>query len=180
MRTTETALVIMVPEVEELVRPFRHLYDPSAADGMPAHISLVYPFLNIEEMSAIKLTSLTRIFREHEPFGFSLTKTARFPGVLYLEPEPSRAFKSMILEICEYAPQTLPYGGKHTDLIPHLTIAHIEDEAELDQVAGDFEKQIAPKLPVHSMVSEVLLMENCTGSWKKYASFTMGFVPLDL
>jgi hypothetical protein len=42
MPLNESALV--VPEAEPLVKPFRDRYDPSAAAGVPAHITLLYPF----------------------------------------------------------------------------------------------------------------------------------------
>ena len=41
----ESALVILVPEAEPVVGRLRQRYDPSAAVGMPAHITLNYPFL---------------------------------------------------------------------------------------------------------------------------------------
>jgi hypothetical protein len=41
MPSIGTALVILVPEAEALVSSFRNKHDPSAADGMPAHITLV-------------------------------------------------------------------------------------------------------------------------------------------
>jgi hypothetical protein len=39
MPLNESALV--VPEAEPLVKPFRDRYDPSAAAGVPAHITLL-------------------------------------------------------------------------------------------------------------------------------------------
>ena len=44
MSSSESALVVLVPEAEGVVKPFRDLHDPSAAAGMPAHITLLYPF----------------------------------------------------------------------------------------------------------------------------------------
>jgi len=40
----EVAIVVLVPEAETLVEPFRKIFDPSAAKGMPAHITINYPF----------------------------------------------------------------------------------------------------------------------------------------
>jgi len=44
MLPVESSLMIVVPEAERLVKPFREKYDPSAAVGVPAHITLLYPF----------------------------------------------------------------------------------------------------------------------------------------
>ena len=43
MSPIESALVVLVPEAERLVKPFCERYDPSAAAGVPAHITLLYP-----------------------------------------------------------------------------------------------------------------------------------------
>jgi len=41
----ESALVVLLLEAEAIVGRSRQRYDPSAAVGMPAHITLNYPFL---------------------------------------------------------------------------------------------------------------------------------------
>lgn len=40
----QSALVVLVPEAEELVAPFRAAYDAAAAAGMPAHVTILFPF----------------------------------------------------------------------------------------------------------------------------------------
>src|SRR6478609_6635048 len=40
-----SALVITVPAAEPVVGPWRLQYDPSAAAGMPAHVTVLYPWL---------------------------------------------------------------------------------------------------------------------------------------
>jgi hypothetical protein len=44
MSSDESALVVLVPEAEAATKPFRDQYDPAAAAGVPAHITLLYPF----------------------------------------------------------------------------------------------------------------------------------------
>ena len=50
MPLIESALVVLVPEAESLVKPFRDRYDPAAAAGVPAHITLLYPFKHPDEV----------------------------------------------------------------------------------------------------------------------------------
>jgi len=40
-----SALIVPVPEVERLVGRYRAALDPAAAWGVPAHVTVVYPFL---------------------------------------------------------------------------------------------------------------------------------------
>jgi hypothetical protein len=46
-----TALVIPVPEAEPAVSAIRRQYDAAANSGMPAHITLVYPFVPIDAIA---------------------------------------------------------------------------------------------------------------------------------
>ena len=48
---SQTALIITVPEAEQLVGEYRDRYDPSAMFGVPAHLSLLYPFAKHEALN---------------------------------------------------------------------------------------------------------------------------------
>jgi len=54
----ESALMVLVPEDELLVKPFRDRYDPSAADGVPAHVTLLYPFKPPDEIDQTVIDNL--------------------------------------------------------------------------------------------------------------------------
>ena len=87
MPKTESALVILVPEAEPLVQAYRERFDPSAALGVPAHITLLYPFIEPEKIDSDILGKVTECFRGFAPIAFSLTEVRRFPAeTLYLAP----------------------------------------------------------------------------------------------
>ena len=46
----ESALIIAVPEAEPLVKALRERFDWSAAQGVPAHITILYPFIPPEKL----------------------------------------------------------------------------------------------------------------------------------
>lgn len=60
---TPSALVGLVPEADDLVKPFRDRYDPSAASGMPAHMTLLSPFKPFNEVGETVLRDLRRCFK---------------------------------------------------------------------------------------------------------------------
>src|SRR3982074_8321 len=98
MSLNETALVVLVPEAEASVKPFRDRYDPSAAAGMPAHITLLHPFKSPDEIDGIVLDELRHCFTRFAPISFSLSLIRRFPvEVLYLAPEPDEPFRRLTL-----------------------------------------------------------------------------------
>jgi hypothetical protein len=170
-----SALVALVPEAESLVRPFRDRYDPSAATGMPAHITLLYPFKPPDEVDEIVLDNLRHCFTRFAPIRFSLSAIRRFPAeVLYLAPEPDEPFRQLTLAIWDLYPKTPPYGGKWPDIIPHLSVAWLTDEQQLDGITNNFVEASQEKLPIRATTSEVALMDNRSGRWQMRAMFSLG------
>ena len=51
MTVLESALIVPVPEVEPLVGLHRAALDPAAKLGVPAHVTIVYPFLPPEQIT---------------------------------------------------------------------------------------------------------------------------------
>jgi hypothetical protein len=174
MSPVESALFIFVPEAEGLVKPFRDRYDPSAAVGVPAHITILLPFKPPDEINEVVLDDLCRYFARFAPFDFSLASIRRFPDVIYLVPEPDEPFRQLTLAIWERYPEAPPYGGKWPDIIPHLTVAQLTDEQRLDRIADEFTQACQGKLPIYATAVETLLADNRSGHWLTRATFSLG------
>jgi hypothetical protein len=173
----ESALVFLVPEAEALVGPFRDRHDPAAAAGMPAHITLLYPFKPPRAIDASVLDGLRQCFAAFAPFPFALAETRRFEApyaVLYLAPEPSESFRALTLTIWQRWPETPPYRGRYADIIPHLCVAQVADLQQLDTVARRFAAKAAAMLPIRAMAAEVALMDTRSGRWQVRATFSLG------
>jgi 2'-5' RNA ligase len=171
----KSALVVLVPEAETLVKPFRDKYDPGAAEGMPAHITLLYPFCPPKKLNESHLDSLRACFATFAAFQFCLTKTGRFPPrVLYLAPEPGSAFKVLTKAVSDRFPEFPPYCGRYKDPPPHLTVADVDDERELENIARVFFLASQEKLPIRATASQVALMDNASGQWKVRTEFSLG------
>ncbi len=145
----EAALVVLVPEVEDLVARFRLQHDPSAAVGVPAHITINYPFLPAMRGDSALDQELTALFSGVSPFAFSFRRIARFPNLLYLPPEPAAPFQQLIVLVAQHFPESPPYGGLYREVIPHLTVADTEDEAVLASVEAELAPLLEPRLPDH-------------------------------
>ena len=162
----ESALVILIPEVEVLVESFRNRYDPSAALGVPAHVTVLYPFKPPRELTAEVIQSLERLFAKFPGFDASFRELGRFSGVLYLSPMPDEKFRRLTEIVTERFPETLPYGGQFHDLVPHLTVAHVSDPEQLDEIAADFERAARAHVPIQAKVREIALLDNESGLWQ--------------
>lgn len=166
-RTAESALLVAVPEAEPLVQRFRIQHDPSAAVGVPAHVTVLYPFKPPDQLTRDVIESLRDLFTSTRPFDASLTETRRFgSSVLYLAPEPADGFRKLTNLVFERFPDTPPYGGRFADVIPHLTVAEVADAALLESIAAEFAGPAKAGLPIRFAASEVTLMENSTGRWE--------------
>ncbi|GAA3469626.1 2'-5' RNA ligase family protein [Nonomuraea roseola] len=128
----ETALVVNVPAAEPVVGRWRERHDPSAAYGVGAHVTVLYPFLTLGRIDAGVRGELSRLFAARRAFDVTFRATGRFPGVLYLAPEPSGPLRELTESVTARWPEARPYGGRHLDVVPHLTVA---DGAEADVMA---------------------------------------------
>ena len=157
----ETALVIVVPEAEPLVSEWRAQYDWSAQHGVPAHITLLYPFAPTEKVDNELLDQLRELFVSETAISFELARVARFPDVAWLAPEPSEPFKALTDLIAARFPDYPPYEGAHDVIIPHLTVAEGGPELQ-DQV----EAALTEHLPIAARADDVaLLFEGDDGLW---------------
>src|SRR5262245_27609811 len=172
-----TALVILVPEAETLVQTFRERYDPSAAEWMPAHITVLYPFKPADKIDKSVEETLRNLFSHHPPFRFSLEETNRFPNALYLAPQPDAPFKELTRVVAERYPETPPYGGVFSVVVPHLTIAQVGDLQQLDTISYEFDRTSRGRLPIRSRVEKVWLLEKHEGAWKPRYSFAFNMAP---
>lgn len=118
----ESVILIPVPSAESVVSNWRNKYDEVARHGIPAHITLIYPFRPPKAVDLKVVDKLKKFFSGTGQFGFALVKINIFPGVIFLEPSPREGFSHLIEGLVSIFPDTPPYGGKHPTVNPHLTI----------------------------------------------------------
>ena len=51
-------------------------------------------------------------------------------------------------------------------MVPHLTVAQLADERQIEPVAAEFAQAAAGKLPICATASEIALMDTQAGSWQ--------------
>jgi 2'-5' RNA ligase len=174
-RTGQTALVIPVPEAESLVSAWRNQFDPAAAVGTPAHITILFPFLAEAHANPAVLAELGAILARHPAFDLRLTECRRFPGVLYLAPEPDVPFRALTADVAARWPEAPPYGGQFAEVIPHLTVAgplRAVDEQE-PRILGRIEADLTPRLPIKAHAAAVVLLAYDGQCWRQTASFPL-------
>lgn len=168
-----SALVILVPEAEPLVSPFRSKYDSSAVAGMAAHITINFPFLAVEQDEAGIIRDLKDLFSGYETFRYTLATVKRFPGIIYLSPSPARPFIDLIRAVAKRFPQSPPYGGEYKNVVPHLTVAVEENKQTIEDIYGQFTLASIRMLPIPAFAKEIWLVDNKSGMWTKRVLFAL-------
>ncbi|WP_216216549.1 2'-5' RNA ligase family protein [Amycolatopsis aidingensis] len=161
----KSAVVIPVPAADPLLDSVRQRH-PGIVRDVPAHLSVLYPFLTAEELDAEAVGTLESICAAHPPAEIGFTSCAREPGFVYLPPEPPAAVRELSTAVRRHWPGLLPYDGAFGDPPPHLTVAMGIDEP----VAGEIEGQVGRHLPVHTRLEEAWLVV-FTDHWSIRARF---------
>ena len=140
-----TGIVIPVAEADRLVQAASGA--PRRLPGfqsVPAHITLLAPFLPEDRLDDGTWDVLGRFFADITPFTFELTDVCEFPdGLTYLSPEPAATFRLLTAQLHKLFPEFPPYGGAFDEIVPHLTVPLSEGE----DVAA-LSAALAPGLPL--------------------------------
>lgn len=168
-RVGVTALVIKVPDLEPLVDPWRRRFDPAASAGVPAHITVLYPFLHQSRIDADLLSTLERTLSGHPALDVQFQSCGRFPGLLYLTPRPAEPLNAMTQAIVRQWPEAPPYGGKYPEIVPHVTIANGQPPTVLDQIEAD----LTPQLPIKTRATCVNLVVSDGDQWHDHTGFPL-------
>lgn len=173
MTPTQIALIVPVPEAEDTVGPFRMSLDRSASWGVPAHVTVLYPFLPPDRVSDDVLAAIAEIVQAVPRFDLTLAHIDWFADTaVWLAPEPALPFRTLTASVCRQFPDTPPYGGAHTDVVPHLTIGHDVPRHELRRAATE----VAKSLPIHANIDVVRLISGSPEphSWHTRFEFPLG------
>jgi 2'-5' RNA ligase len=170
----ESVLLITVPAAEAAVALCRSRLDSSAPLGIPAHVTVLYPFVPPAAVDADVLASLARLFSSVGEFSFVLDRTGWFGDrVLWLGPEEPAPFRALTQLVFSAFPSCPPYGGQFEDVVPHLTVGHTGSLSDLRAA----EEAVRPHLPIAGKAAEVTLMTGppAGGLWTTVAVFPLGY-----
>ncbi|MBQ1032768.1 2'-5' RNA ligase family protein [Micromonospora sp. C97] len=176
MEPTQTALIVPIPEAEEAVGRFRASLDRAASWGVPAHVTVLYPFLPPQQIDERALAALRDTIAGIPRFDVALTHVDWFGDtVLWLAPQPHRPFRDLTGAVWRRFPEAPPYGGAHSDVVPHLTIGHDADKPVLTHAA----ETVAAYLPINAAVDGVRLIAGTpdVSPWRTVGEFPLGPPP---
>ncbi len=177
---THTAVIAPVVEADSLVGDYRQRLDAAAGWGVPAHVTVLYPFVEPMALDGFVLATLRAAAASVDAFTCRFRRTRWFDeDVLWLDPEPAEPFRELTAAVSEAFPQHPPYGGAHADVVPHLTVAE-RRLADLDAVRAA-DHAIRPGLPLVTTIERVLVIAGTQAprSWRTLAELPLRSGPLD-
>jgi len=167
----QTALIVRVPEAEAAVGALRTRFDPSAALGVPAHITVPHPFMAPDAIDAAVSARIGGIAAATRRFDYRLDTIARFPETLYLAPDPAAPFIALTQALAaasRLAAVRRPprRGGSASHRRPGRRVTARRDRVRADSAIG------AESITAHC--AEIVLIENGSGRWKPMHAFPLG------
>ena len=171
-----SAFIVHVREAEPYVGELRRRCDPSARLGVPAHITVLYPFMSPELVTPAVVQQVNAVVSGFPPFDFRLQDVGHFPGSVYLAPEPAHPFVALAHALAAAFPDWPPYGGQHDSVIPHLTVART-GHARLERINA----MLGTALSTHGIrarCGEIELIENSQRMWRTLHTFPLAAVAL--
>ena len=168
-RAGQTALLAIVEELEPLVGRWRRRFDSSASAGVPAHVTVLFPFLDIDRITHTVVGHLRNLIGARSPFTVRFEECRRFPDVLYLAPTPDQPFRALTEEIAKRWPEAPPYEGQFTEVIPHLTVAH----SQQPRIFEELQAELAAQLPATATISSVSMFNSDGHRWRHHMEFSM-------
>jgi len=164
----ESAIAFRVRLPRELER-FRVEHVQNAALGVPAHVTLIYPFVPADRLDAAVRRRVADALASQPSFSFRLSAVRRWPNTLYLAVDPATPFERMVRSIVAAFPDHPPYGGAFP-YVPHVTLAEGEESA--------IAKLVAPPLPAgrHQVTRLLLIAQDPAGRWRVRWTFALAAV----
>ncbi len=129
--------------------------------GVPAHITLIVPWLPPGEITSADLQELDDELADVKAFDFELAHVDWFGRrVLWVAPEPADLFRDLTNRLAGRF-GTPPWDDEFDEVVPHLTVAHASDGVELVPIAAD----LAGRLPLPCRAERVWVMSGDGHRW---------------
>lgn len=171
MRAAEiTGLVVPVPEAEGLLTSVAERHPEAARGGVPAHVTVLFPFLHPEKIDDGVLRTLRELFERHPPMPVRFAECRRREEFVYLRPEPADGLRRLTDEARRQWPDVIPYEGAYGEVEPHLTVSIRTAE----DTAARVHEQIGHDLPVSSRLREGWLVSCRDEQWTVQERFPFG------
>jgi 2'-5' RNA ligase len=131
--------------------------------GIPAHLTLLYPFVEPEALDEAVRRRIATVAANLDPFEYCLLGAARWPQVIYVAVAPVEPFVALQADLARAFPDH-PIYGEPADFafVPHVTVA--EGPSVDDPATADDPGWAALPRPARAAALEVIARDG--GPWR--------------
>ncbi len=134
MNLESTLLIVPPRPVQSFAFPIRETHDAESFNRVPAHITLLYPFVPPDQVEEAEKV-LAKICKKCTPFMLTLDRYGQFEDALFLEPSQPEKIIELFTKISEAFPDYPPYEGERgKGFHPHLTLAKLDKPAQAKKI----------------------------------------------
>jgi 2'-5' RNA ligase len=165
-----SGLVLLTPALDDRFGDLRAVHDPAARQGMPAHATVLYPFMDPKLITPQVRARLAEAIAGAGRLELTFAKAGRFPEALWLAPEPTGPMVALTRAIAAAFPDYPPYGGQFETVIPHVTIA-MGEGLDLGALEPEVRRRLSP--PIVQSVESVSLFTTVQRRWREIDRFAL-------
>ena len=152
-----TGIVLLLDELAPDLAAARYELDPPALQRVPLHITLLFPWLPLAQLTGDDVERLRAFFAARPRPEFDLTRFEVFEeAVTYAAPEPAGPLLALIRDVAAAYPEHPPYEGEFAleAIVPHATLAPLPGVG-VDEVR----RRVEGLLPVRCEPARASLIE---------------------
>lgn len=144
----------------------------NAADGVPAHLTLLHPFIEPDGLDANVRRRLAAVAARHRPFDYEQARMAEWPDAIYLAVDPVEPFVRLHHDLQAAFPEWPIYGADAGfEFVPHITVADREGKLE-PNVRADAGWRKLPR-PARAQAVDVIATD-ADGRWRLVWRISLG------
>ena len=106
-----SGLVIPVSAANTLLELVESRHPGTVRESVPAHVSLLYPFVGVAELDERVTHALSELVAEHEPMPVEFAECYRRGGFVALRPDPIDGLTELTRKTHDRWPDVVPYEG---------------------------------------------------------------------
>ena len=101
----------------------RRQWIANAADGVPAHLTMLYPFVEPAGLDGRLRQRIESVARHHDPFEYRMVELRRWPDTVYVAVQPVAPFVRLQADLAAAFPDYPIYGRPDAfDFVPHISV----------------------------------------------------------
>ncbi|MEU5959388.1 2'-5' RNA ligase family protein [Streptomyces sp. NPDC047525] len=166
-----TAVLVLLPDADPLLELTAQVDAQVVRPGVPAHATLLYPWLPAEQIDAKELERLRAVLVRSAPEGgriplrlAEVEQAGAFIGI------PVPELRALATAVRTAFPEQVPYAGRFGQDPPvHVTVSL---DATSD-TAADIARRVTGRLPIRTAVSAVHVVALTPDGWQVLAQFPL-------